>query len=106
VLSAYGLRPATFAAKDGLSLVNGTQFITGVGSLALEHGISCVKVAQPVAALSMLAMYGHTNAFDARVFATRPHVGSARVAEVMRRLVPRGSNNPTSKDVQDPYSIR
>lgn len=106
MLAAYGLRPATFGAKDGLSLVNGTQFITGVGSVALEQGISCAKAAQPIAALSMLAMHGHTNAFDARVFASRPHVGSARVAEVMRCLVPPGSNSPTTKDVQDPYSIR
>ena len=44
VLRTHGLEPASLVAKDGLSLVNGTQFITGVGSQALEMGIICAQV--------------------------------------------------------------
>lgn len=44
VMKDYNLEPAKLVAKDGLSLVNGTQFITGVGSQALELGIICAQV--------------------------------------------------------------
>lgn len=43
-LQSRGLIPVEFGPKDGLSLVNGTQFITGVGSFALETGIVCAQV--------------------------------------------------------------
>jgi histidine ammonia-lyase len=43
-LHSHGLQPVTFGAKDGLSMVNGTQFITGVGSFALEAGIVSAQV--------------------------------------------------------------
>lgn len=47
VMKDYGLEPASLVAKDGLSLVNGTQFITGVGSQALERGLLCAQVSLP-----------------------------------------------------------
>jgi len=106
VLREYNLEPAKFVAKDGLSLVNGTQFITGVGSQALEAGIICAQVAQPIAALTLVALNGHMNAFDARVHECRPHVGSATVARIVRGLVPPNSHTTTDKDVQDFYSLR
>ena len=43
-LHSHGLHPVVFGAKDGLSMVNGTQFITGVGSFALEAGIVSAQV--------------------------------------------------------------
>lgn len=62
----YNLTPARLSAKDGLSLVNGTQFITGVGSFALESGLKLMQAAQPIAALTLVSLKGHLNAFDNR----------------------------------------
>jgi histidine ammonia-lyase len=106
VLSSYGLSPASLQAKDGLSLVNGTQFITGIGSFALQHGINCIQVIQSIAALGLVSIHGHMNAMDPRVFECRPHVGSALVGKIIRGLIPPGSHQTTTKDVQDYYSIR
>jgi histidine ammonia-lyase len=106
VLSSYGLSPASLQAKDGLSLVNGTQFITGIGSIALQDSITCMQVIQPIAALGLVSIHGHMNAMDPRVFQSRPHVGSALVGKILRGLIPPGSHQTTSKDVQDYYSIR
>jgi histidine ammonia-lyase len=63
-------------------------------------------VAHPIAALSLVAMKGITLAFDARVFDCRPHEGSRAVARIMRQLLPADSFESTTKDVQDPYSLR
>lgn len=106
VLSSHGLSPASLQAKDGLSLVNGTQFITGVGSFALQAGINCLQVIQPIAALALVSINGHMKAMDPRVFQSRPHVGSALVSKIIRGLIPPGSHETTTKDVQDYYSIR
>lgn len=106
VLRSYGLTPASLQAKDGLSLVNGTQFITGVGSYALQGGINCIQVIQAIASLGLVSIYGHMSAMDPRVFECRPHVGSLLVSKVIRGLIPPGTHQTTTKDVQDYYSIR
>lgn len=106
VLSSIGLSPTSLQAKDGLSLVNGTQFITGVGSVALQGAIHSLQVTQPIAALALVGLFGHMNAMDSRVFDCRPHAGSLVVAKVIRGLIPPDSHVTTTKDVQDYYSIR
>jgi histidine ammonia-lyase len=52
------LQVADLQAKDGLGLINGTAFITGVGSIALEASINIIKSIQPISALSLLALLG------------------------------------------------
>ena len=107
MLARYDIKPAVLKAKDGLSLVNGTQFITGVGSEALENSIRACQVAQPIMALSLVSLHGHINAFDARVHnEARPHAGAIVVAECIRNLVPPESHLITPHDVQDAYSLR
>ena len=105
-LEAHGLHPVTLGAKDGLSLVNGTQFITGVGSFALEAAIRSCQIAQPIAALSVVSVEGHTNAYDHRVAECRPHPGFNVVSGIMRDLIPHDSHSITKKDVQDAYCMR
>jgi histidine ammonia-lyase len=106
VLQRYGLAPVDLGPKDGLSLVNGTQFITGIGSCALEGGIISTKIAQPIAACSLIALEGIVAAMDRRVSACRPHPGQIAVSAIMRHLIPTGTNDPITTDVQDPYSLR
>jgi histidine ammonia-lyase len=107
LLLKHNIKPAVLQAKDGLSMVNGTQFITGVGSYALERGLRACQVAQPIMALSLVSLHGHINAFDARVHeAARPHAGAAVVGTILRGLVPAASHHITEHDVQDAYSLR
>jgi histidine ammonia-lyase len=107
VLQAHGIAPAQLRAKDGLAMVNGTQFITGVGSQALEGALVAAQVAQPITALTLVALNGFTAAFDERVHEVcRPHPGSAVVAHCLRLLAPPGDHDETNQDVQDCYSLR
>jgi histidine ammonia-lyase len=106
VLARYGLQRAELKAKDGLSLINGTQFICGVGSVALEEAITIIKSINAICSLSVIALKGHPAAFDERVQLIRIHPGQNAVGEIMRELVPYGSNVENEFDVQDPYSLR
>jgi histidine ammonia-lyase len=75
VFKRYGLQKAELKAKDGLSLINGTQFICGVGSYALEESLQIIKSIQAICALSLIALKGHPAAFDERVQMIRIHPG-------------------------------
>lgn len=75
VLARYGLKKAELKAKDGLSLINGTQFICGVGSCAVEEAVTVIKSVNAIAALSLIALKGHPAAFDERVQMIRIHAG-------------------------------
>lgn len=92
VFRELGLKKAELRAKDGLSLINGTQFICGVGSSAVESALVGIKSATVIAALSFLALKGHADAFDERIQDIRIHFGQRVIGEVMRELLPKGKN--------------
>lgn len=108
-LAAEGLHPITLEAKEGLALINGTQLITAIGSLAVLRGERLCTAADVVGAMSLDALEGSGRPFDPRVQAVRPHPGQAKTAENLRALL-RGSEIMEShrdcKKVQDPYSLR
>ena len=106
VLHKYNLKKAELRAKDGLSLINGTQFICGVGSCALEESIKIIKSIQAISALTLIALKGHPAAFDERVQLIRIHPGQNAIGEMMSELVPQGCNIENEYYVQDPYSLR
>ena len=58
VLNQHGLHKAILQAKDGLSLMNGNQFICGIGSMALEQSITLMKSIAPISALTFMSMKG------------------------------------------------
>lgn len=62
-----GLTKAELKAKDGLSLINGTQFICGVGSVAVEEALTIIKSINAISAMSLIALKGHPAAFDERI---------------------------------------
>jgi histidine ammonia-lyase len=64
VLYAHGLNPIQLEAKEGISLINGTQFITALGSEALHRASNIANQADVVAALSIDALKGTPRAFD------------------------------------------
>jgi histidine ammonia-lyase len=108
-LARAGLRPLTLSFKEGLSLINGTQIMTGIGALALVRAANVCKAADIAAAMSLEAFLGTDAAFDERLNAIRRHPGQAHVSANMRRLL-RDSGVMSSHEgcdrVQDPYSFR
>ncbi len=108
-LRRAGIEPLTLAAKEGLTLLNGTQHMTAVGGLAVFDADATARIADIAGALSLEALKGTARAFDARVVAARPHAGQIAVAAVLRELLAESPIAESHKDcgkVQDPYSLR
>jgi histidine ammonia-lyase len=108
-LSAAELAPVTLGAKEGLALVNGTQAMAAVGTLALLRAESLATTADLAGALSLDALLGSVKPFDEKIQAVRPHPGQATVAANLRAIL-EGSKIVESHwdcaKVQDPYSLR
>ena len=103
------LQPLVLEAKEGLTLLNGTQHMTAVGGLALLDAEQTARVADIAGALSLEALKGTVRAFDERVIAARPHPGQLAVAAFLRELLVGSQIAESHKDcgkVQDPYSLR
>ncbi len=108
-LRQAGIQPVELQAKEGLAMINGTQAITGMGSLALARATDLIESADLIAAMTLDALLGTDAAFDERIHAARPHEGQMHVAARMRDLL-RGSELRESHrgcgQVQDAYSLR
>lgn len=109
-LRRAGLEPVTLEAKEGLALNNGTQVMTGVGVLALLAAERAVETAEVAGAMSLEALRGTPDAFDALIQAVRPHPGQALSAARLRGLLAnseiRESHRYADPRVQDAYSLR
>lgn len=108
-LAKAGLTPLRLEAKEGLSLLNGTQAMLSLGLLALRRCEILLDTADAAGALSLEALKGTPVAFDARIHRLRPYAGQATVAANLRRLLA-GSDIRASHlhcpKVQDAYSLR
>jgi len=108
-LRRAAIPPLVLEAKEGLTLLNGTQHMTAVGGLAVFDAEATCRVADIAGALSLEALKGTARAFDARVIAARPHPGQIAVAAFLRELLAGSPIAESHKDcgkVQDPYSLR
>jgi len=96
-----------FKAKEGLALLNGTQFMSAYGVWCLLHAQRILKWANLIGALSLDAFDGRIEAFDESVHGVRPHKGQIKVAKDIKRIL-EGSSiiSQPKKHVQDPYSFR
>jgi histidine ammonia-lyase len=107
-----GLTPVALEAKEGLSLLNGTQGMLALLSLALRQADVLVDSADVAAALSLDALRGSPGAFDARIMHARAYAGAATTARNLAHLNEgsqiRESHRAAEKDprVQDAYSLR
>ncbi|CAB1245077.1 histidine ammonia-lyase (histidase) [Clostridiaceae bacterium BL-3] len=95
-------------AKEGLALINGTQVMTAVGSLALYKAINLLKVSDITAALTMEALRGIRDAFDLRTHKLRPHKGQVQTAKNILALIQDSSfiTNQGDLRTQDAYALR
>jgi histidine ammonia-lyase len=107
LMSEKGLRPIQPGAKEGLALLNGTQFMGAYGTYALLSARRLEKAALHIAALSVEAYNGREDAFFSGIQAVRPHSGQNETARIMReRLEGSKIMAQSDKEVQDPYSFR
>src|SRR5712691_940757 len=111
-LARAGIAPLALEAKEGISLLNGTQGMLALLSLALRETQFLVDTADVAAALSVDALRGSPAAFDPRLALARPHEGQAITSRNLLRLNRgsqiRESHRPVERDprVQDAYSLR
>ncbi|MGK2859928.1 MAG: histidine ammonia-lyase [Thermoanaerobaculia bacterium] len=108
-LASIGRAPVVLQAKEGLALINGTQAICAMASLALDRARMLLDLADLFATMTLDALRGTDAAFDARIHAVRPHAGQTFVAARMRGLLAGSEIRDSHRDcgrVQDAYSLR
>jgi histidine ammonia-lyase len=108
-LAAAGLEPTRLAAKEGLSLINGTQFMAAFGSLGLVRARRLAAAADLACALSLEALQGSRTSFIPQIHRLRPLRGQAASAANIMRLLEGSAIIEAHKwcdKVQDAYSLR
>ena len=108
-LQASGLQPHRLRMKEGLALINGTQYMTAFGVLAVLEAQLVLHAATIVAAMSIEALLGTTAAFHPQLHRVRRHAGQQAVAHNLRLLLQNSSIVASHRDcqaVQDAYSLR
>jgi len=108
-LAKANLSPLTLRPKEGLALVNGTQFSTAQALMGLFAAENAFRASLVIGAMSTDAARGSTEPFDPRIHALRGHAGQIAVARSILSLMKgseiRDSHRSCFK-VQDPYSLR
>jgi histidine ammonia-lyase len=108
-LHRAGIQPIELAAKEGLSLLNGTQAMLAIGCLELQGAEILADFADVACAMSLDALRGTPRAFDVRVHHARPHRGQSISARRLEHLLTgsqiRASHIECGR-VQDAYSLR
>jgi histidine ammonia-lyase len=108
-LAAAGLDPITLAAKEGLSLVNGTQFMAAFGALGLVRARRLAQAADIACALSLEALQGSRTSFLPQIHRLRPLRGQGVSAANVLRLLEGSAIIEAHRwcdKVQDAYSLR
>ena len=107
VCSEFGWEPITLASKEGLALLNGTQFMLSFAVWNLLKAKRLMEQADMIAALSLDAFDGRLEPFTHGVHAIRPHNGQIETAAAIRNILA-GSEiaGRPKQHVQDPYSFR
>jgi histidine ammonia-lyase len=109
-LSAAGLSPVALGPKEGLALLNGTQFSTACALAGLFEAERLLQTALVTGALSTDAARGSDAPFDPRIHALRGHRGQIEVARTLAALMDgsaiRASHLTGDERVQDPYCLR
>jgi histidine ammonia-lyase len=107
VLPQLGLKALTLDSKEGLALLNGTQFMSAYGAYILIQMKRLLEQAELVAALSVDAFYGRKEPFLHHLHNIRPHYGQRQTAAaILEYLEGSEINEKSTKEVQDPYSFR
>lgn len=107
VSEKFKWEPLQLQSKEGLALLNGTQFISAHAVFALLHSYQLSYLADMISAISIDAFNCNLSPFDSLVHEIRPHRGQIKTAERIRNLLKDSEiANGTKNSVQDPYSFR
>lgn len=107
LLQKHGIQPLALGAKEGLALLNGTQFMSAHAAWIALRARRLLDWADVIAALSLDAFDGRVEPFFGPVHDVRPHAGQGHVAGHLRLLLSDSElANRTKSHVQDPYSFR
>ncbi len=109
LLQQFGLQPLQLGPKEGLALINGTQFILAYAAKSMQRMHYCLEAADIIGAMSLEALTGTKAPFDERLHALRPFTGNRLVAQRLRLLLKDSDIMQSHVDcgrVQDPYSLR
>lgn len=103
----FGWKPVTLKSKEGLALINGTQFMSAYGLWCLVKLENLLQWADLIAAISFDAFNCNLQPLDEHIHQIRPHKGQVTSASKMRSIL-NGSSIAVAKDkyIQDPYSFR
>jgi histidine ammonia-lyase len=107
--SDYGFQPIHLEEKEGLSLINGTQFMAAHLALIVRDLERLMKIATLIAASSVDVLFGTPAAFDERIQLARPHPGQIKVAQMLREFLDGSQIRESHKNcgkVQDAYTLR
>jgi len=108
-LKRVQIKPLVLAAKESISLINGTQGMLAVGTLALLAAETLVDSADVLGGLCCDALKGTDAAFDERIHKTRPHSGQIKTAANLRKMLEGSQIRESHREcgrVQDAYSLR
>ena len=109
VMDQKGMPPIELGPKEGLALINGTQFIAAHGVVVLEKMQRCLSQADIIGAMMIEGLQGSVKPFHERLHELRPYKGNQHVAQRIRNLL-KGSeileDHIDCERVQDPYSLR
>ncbi|WP_184548887.1 histidine ammonia-lyase [Mucilaginibacter sp. FT3.2] len=109
VLQKHNQQPLVLGPKEGLALINGTQFILAFAIKAVERLDDALNRADLIGAMSLEGLMGSARPFDARIHALRPFKGTKMVADRLFTLLTGSEINSSHVNcdrVQDPYSLR
>ena len=107
VLDEFGWEPVRLKSKEGLALLNGTQFMSANGAYAILKAFRLIKRADLIAAISLEGFDGRIDPFMDCIHQMRPHQGQIETGAFFRQIL-EGSEivSQPKKHVQDPYSFR
>ena len=108
-LGRFNIEPVRLGPKEGLALINGTQFMSAYGAAIVVRAQRLVRQADINAAMSLEGFMGSVRPFDERLHQLRPHPGAQHAARNMRHLTADSEIQKAHADcdrVQDPYSFR
>jgi histidine ammonia-lyase len=108
-LQRYNVKPVELGPKEGLALINGTQFILAYAVKAVQRLHHCLEAADIIGAMSLEALQGTRAPFDERLHRLRPYKGNLLVAKRLCKLLDKSEimeSHAGCDRVQDPYSLR
>ncbi len=106
-LNEHGWQPIKLQSKEGLALINGTQFMSAYGVHSLVLAEKLLRWADAIAAISMEAFQCNTSFLNAHIHQVRPHKGQAETAQAISEMLKDSEIAARPKEnLQDPYSFR